>query len=641
MENLIFEILKMAGFIVVLFLCCLWLVKDKRSFYKFWDWGLIPLTALAGFVIYCIGYWEAGTKESLITLVVRSFLSTFHMFFLHSDLLEVRHHMHTNATYMFAFSIIHFAAFLVSFLVVLQLFGKQFLSWLKLKLSTPKDSYIFFDLNEGAVALAEDLLKKDRKRFILFIDKNVKHKLVAFPKINLSLPRLRDKESLFEKISKTEAVFLKKDFSEEVAFDELKISKLVDKSVCRMFFLSENEDYNIHMSLKVIGEIRRLQLLPKELRLYVNADSEELIDLFAEKIGPLNVEVHIFNRSKLAAQELITNYPPVNALKLETSKAVALSDFSMLIIGFGNMGSEALKAMIEQGQFVGSTFRATIIDKEMKCKAGLFEHYYPGLKNYQLEYHEAEVNSSEFFNLLKDKLAGLKYILVALGEDELNIKTAVELSHFISRETDNDQIKILTDVYNTRDYSYIQQAKECFKEICLYGSNDNIYTEDIIINESREMTARKIHAYYNAQKAVEKQVPWQALSPIKKMTNISAASHIYTKLQLAGLTPQDFAQWSTEEEYVKALGNERFENLAKGEHLHWNATLFVHEWDVWHLSDIPDFVSVNKDEKHKKHACLVDWEELKKVEERFGEPYRKYDRDSVRNIWELAKANLL
>ena len=61
----------------------------------------------------------------------------------------------------------------------------------------------------------------------------------------------------------------------------------------------------------------------------------------------------------------------------------------------------------------------------------------------------------------------------------------------------------------------------------------------------------------------------------------------------------------------------------------------------WHLSDIPDFVSVNKDEKHKKHACLVDWEELKKVEERFGEPYRKYDRDSVRNIWELAKANLL
>ena len=73
MENLIFEILKMAGFIVVLFLCCLWLVKDKRSFYKFRDWGLIPLTALAGFVIYCIGYWEAGTKESLITLVVRSF----------------------------------------------------------------------------------------------------------------------------------------------------------------------------------------------------------------------------------------------------------------------------------------------------------------------------------------------------------------------------------------------------------------------------------------------------------------------------------------------------------------------------------------------------------------------------------------
>ena len=36
MENLIFEILKMAGFIVVLFLCCLWLVDiaqvDQKIF---------------------------------------------------------------------------------------------------------------------------------------------------------------------------------------------------------------------------------------------------------------------------------------------------------------------------------------------------------------------------------------------------------------------------------------------------------------------------------------------------------------------------------------------------------------------------------------------------------------------------------
>ena len=61
-----------------------------------------------------------------------------------------------------------------------------------------------------------------------------------------------------------------------------------------MFFLSENEDYNIHMSLKVIGEIRRLQLLPKELRLYVNADSEELIDLFCRKNRSFECRKYIF-----------------------------------------------------------------------------------------------------------------------------------------------------------------------------------------------------------------------------------------------------------------------------------------------------------------------------------------------------------
>ena len=457
----------------------------------------------------------------------------------------------------------------------------------------------------------------------------------------MALPRLRDKESLFEKISKTEAVFLKKDFSEEVAFDELKVSGWVDRSSCRMFFLSDNEDYNIQMSLKVIQEIRRLKLVPRELNLYVNADQEELVELFAENIGELNVDVHILNRAKLAALELITDHPPVDVLDIDTTQALALSDFNLMVVGFGKMGQAALSMLIEHGQFVGSHFQATVIDKEMDGKAGFFQYNYPGLKNYSIEYQEAAVNSTRFFELLQEKLEGLNYMVVALGEDELNVKTALELSRYISREKKQGKVKILTDVYNIRDYSYMLQPGACLEQMELYGSNEHLFSEDIIVNESRERTAQKIHNYYNALQKAEKQMSWKQLSPIKKRTNISAAAHIYTKLKLAGLTLADFEKWTSEAEYVAALGKERFENLSRGEHLHWMATLFTHEWDVWKLEDIPEQASVNKDEKHKRHACLVDWEALPEVERRFGEPYQEYDRDSVRNIWILAKERLL
>ena len=166
MENLIFEILKMAGFIVVLFLCCLWLVKDKRSFYKFRDWGLDSTDCpgrICNLLHRLLGSWDERIADNLggpfffCSHVSHDFSCI--RIYSKSGIICIQTRLICSP-----FSIIHFAAFLVSFLVVLQLFGKQFLSWLKLKLSNPERQYIFFDLNEGAVALAEDLLKKDRKR---------------------------------------------------------------------------------------------------------------------------------------------------------------------------------------------------------------------------------------------------------------------------------------------------------------------------------------------------------------------------------------------------------------------------------------------------------------------------------------------
>ena len=106
---------------------------------------------------------------------------------------------------------------------------------------------------------------------------------------------------------------------------------------------------------------------------------------------------------------------------------------------------------------------------------------------------------------------------------------------------------------------------------------------------------------------------------------------------VAGLTVEEVKRMPSEAAFWQALGTTRQENLAQGEHLHWNATLFANEWDTWHPA--PGSPS-NKDEQRKLHACLVDWDELEAVEKQFDEPYRQYDYDSIRNIYALVRNNL-
>lgn len=631
--------------VVVLFLLCLLLVKKKKLFTWLKKWILIPFTFIGGVIVYYIGFNDGGSAEHLLTLILRSALSSIHMFLLHSDLLEVKQAMHHDGTYMLFFSLIHFLAFTISFMVIIQLFGKQFLSWLKLKLSRPQSSYIFFDINDPSVALANDLLKNDKDRFVVFVDKNMKHKTLSGMKSDFSKPELEEQESLFDQLSRMDVALINKDCSDTTPLKKAGLGKLVRSGHAHLFFLSDNEDYNIQLALKVLDEIGMEEARGKETKgwnvvLYVNASSESISGLFAEKIRRYkkDIDIRLINKYNLSAIELITHYPPVDCVKVDTDTATVLSDLHVMVIGFGQLGNVVVRYLTEQGQFAGSTFHATVVDKEMDSKRGLFECKYPGLKRYSIAYEQAKVNSTEFFDLLKSQLDTLDYIVVTLGKDELNMKTALDLWHYVTRETDRP-IKILANAYNSHNYKYLNASSTLFENMYIFGSHKEIFTEEVIVNEGRAAAAKKIHAYYNSQSG--KKDDWKELSLIKKITNLSAATHMYAKLKLIGCDVSAIRHMENEETFISYLGERKWGNLARGEHLHWNATLFANGWTTWPLQTIPPTASLNKDEKHKKHACLVDWEDLKKIEARFGDNYQQYDHDSIVAIYKLVKAGIL
>jgi hypothetical protein len=161
-----------------------------------------------------------------------------------------------------------------------------------------------------------------------------------------------------------------------------------------------------------------------------------------------------------------------------------------------------------------------------------------------------------------------------------------------------------------------------------------------VVRGRTEALAIKIHDYYNSRRPESLRRSWDNLTRIEQVTNISAADHIYIKLAICGLNDENVKQFETTGQFENFLGNERMDNLAKGEHLHWNAVLFANGWNKWNLNDIHPASTVHKDNKRKLHACLVGWEELPSIEDRFGKNYRQYDYDIIRNIFKLIKEEI-
>jgi hypothetical protein len=281
-----------------------------------------------------------------------------------------------------------------------------------------------------------------------------------------------------------------------------------------------------------------------------------------------------------------------------------------------------------------------MVDKEMKTKKGRFEACFPGLlSNYNIEFVETEPGRTSFYDLIKQQANKLDYIILTLGNDDLNIQTATDLQQFLLRST-TKRIRIIAQVKDDTNYNLLfNPAKQVV--LSIFGREKDIFTENIIVRGDMEKTAKKIHEYYNSKKEEgPKQQSWHELSVIKQLSNISAANHIYTKLTLSGLTAEDVKQFETIEDFVNYLGSERFENLAREEHLRWNALHFANGWNTWYLGEIPGDAKSNKDEVRKLHACLVNWEDLTTVKERFREDYYAYDHENVSNIFELIKTGV-
>ncbi len=636
----------MAAYIVVLVMVYVRFFYHRHNgFMLFVKNVLLPITVVGGWVVYFTGYHLGSEIEhNFFTVLTHGLLALFsagRLFVLGNDLVEVSHQVKENMNWLLWFSLVGAMAVFLSVSILLHVFGKRLITRIRIWIKVSKENHIFFGVNEASISLAKDLIQNDRGRLVVFIKKlDFREDANLYQSVEETGAMVINNESFLETISlkSEESIFgVHRESSDPIILNKLKLIRKISRCPSHLYILSEREEWNMSIARSILNESDTLKM-SHTLTFHIRISGADLEEPFYKSLPPPlpNVRIRLLNYSDVAARQLIALHNPADWIGKDTSKALATTDFNVMIVGFDQIGNAALRKLVEYGQFAGSHFSATVTDKNIEIKKGRFRNSFPGLiSEYKMEFHEAEAGCSYFFDLVKEKMDTLDYIVITLGDDTLNIQTAIDIREVLVKNSVK-RMKIIAQVKNNEHFRHLFDITEGIS-INVFGRVHDIFTEDIVVRGKLEAMAVRIHDYYNTMKPPEKQRGWEQLTRMEQASNVSAADHIYTKLTMTKLRPADIRQLESQVTYESMLGEERIENLARGEHLHWNAMLFSHGWARWNLSDIPAGSKSNKDNIRKLHACLVDWDELAAVEERFREDYYKYDYDIIQNIYKLIK----
>lgn len=634
------------GLCLILFAAVLLCWKKSKKSRK----ALFFLVFLSGTALYFVGFDDGCQYWS--TTLLRSLISSFHMFALHSDLIEVIPEMHHSKAYMLWFSTTHAIAFLLTFMVVVQLLGAKLWSWIKMRVSLKSigiDNFIFLFSDSHSFLLAKDIIANhnERIRLVFFQDK-------ADSEI---FPHIESLHDIARKSGKKAEILIFQKYESKSIYRFFGFTKLFRGNTNYIFALSNEHPKNLQAATRITDDLKQLCQktgIDPQIKLFIKSELEYPYDSFG-KYRYANLEISIVNSSKLATFDLIIKHHPANYLTFDKEKAIALSDFTVLILGFGSVGQQVLRGLVEQGQFTGSAFHAYIFDRNMEAIKGKFTHTHPGLKNYDINYINADIGSMQFWETVeKEKI---NYVVVALGDTEQNIETTTLLNKFYDSNPPCRKVDIFTKVENESEYTLLMA--ENMPRIKIFGSEKAIYTEKTIIQKRLLRLAIVNHNKYNEKEQASnptfKPKAWHELSDFERYSNISTTLHAIAKLKMTDLVTEhaeslptaDVASlridtfsgkcvyWSmpisSSSDFLEKLGRERVDNLAKTEHLRWNASLFANGWDTLQ----PNGSKSHKSPDTRRHACLVDWDEIKRIEDIYGIQFRQKDYDTIGNIWAL------
>lgn len=694
----------------------------------FWIWSL-------GWVIYFVAIGIVKQPHVGAEVLLRSAVASLDLFWMDIDT-NVLDALEEHDVLKGMLVCASFAAVICLAILIMSLILSRLMAYLHLKNITINSErnhlYVFFGLGDASKILAKDILEKDNKSVIVFVENSLageieqdEDKTDGWKNIVSLLTHRRktfidadENERRALAIASCDICGLEKEKTDVLGNIGLELLKQLlvklaatQESQLHVFFLSENRDNNVRAT-SILANDETINNSAFQTIIYCHARrngvNKIIEDIDIEK--GKNLSVKILDSSHLAVESLKRNEKshPVNFVKVRTleerNPGTVSSALECLVVGFGETGQEAVKFLYEFGAFVSSSssaehserspFHCYVTDKDMNKLSGQFVAEIPAVncvnntdtkvENATICFYPFDFNSDSFYFCILERIVKeLNYVVVAVGDDETNMKVAVEVLRYVRRYRENlDDFCIYVRAYEKGSFKYLKDIKDHYnlrlskdgktpvEKIVLFGSNEDIYTYNLVVRDQYEIDGQEyyeayrslqidpsndegtwIKRHYNTLKPSEKSTKWERMSKIrrKESQDRSNAIHAKTKIMLLKQTvgvanAKDYAfralkkregrQSTISYPYLNFSESTLMLNLAMCEHLRWNA---AHEM----MGYVDNSNGHNCDELHKMHNCLKPWQELDKESDAvdYIDDYKLFDYGVVETSFKLEYAN--
>ena len=341
-----------------------------------------------------------------------------------------------------------------------------------------------------------------------------------------------------------------------------------------------------------------------------------------------------FDEYEMTARLLITEYPLCDAITFDKNGRAA-ENMNVLIVGFGRMGHEVLRKVIANGQFEGSSFKATIYDPNFEHRTGFLKSQYPNMfANYDINFEPQGGRGSKIFTFLKDNASSLKYIVVCIEDRDVARDIAI---HIVDR--------LQTMGYSQNVYTCDSKCVRCYSHYAKECVTYWLYDSELLYSGKLDEYAMELNHRYTGGSSIGED--WKQCSYFDRMSSRASVDYLIPLIRRVKGS-------------AGTLTRKQRENLARSEHLRWCAFHYTFGFDVMEKeefirrvkdrqAEIREYgsskIKPTKDSKKLLHVCLVDWDALDEISRmensitHANKNYKDADRINVDMVMELTRPN--
>ena len=582
---------------------------------------LMMISACGGSVIYGLGYTYV-TQDIALSLI-RTPFSVIGMYLGKNDLSAISGApVVSTSAGIVCFWALHLFAFYSIASAAMITVGAEGLRRLRLFLALNGDLTMIYGINEESLEVGRECLA-DGKKAIVYITDN-------------------DLPAQTKEINELGMAVLTGSAAARSGRQALSSLKVRSRKRIEVFALNGDGNENMSYATALMKGLEQMEVDPRKTSITLPGTEEiltEMLQVSEDRYG--FGFVNVFDSTELAARAMIRLCPPWDFLSFDKDGRAA-EDFDCIVVGFGKCGQAALRYLVMNGQFAGSSFHAAVFSTDIDRQSGYLFADFPELQNeYDIDFFGDDARSRGFYTYLQNRIGSVKYIAVCTGNDEMNAEISDALMLFLKRVR-SEHICVVQCTRNGVRYQESVGSPLMAKKVRSMDmlSADRIDRDAILINS----------AYDDSDRTDWEK--WVACDSFGKMSSRASASFIPALVKASGYTEQEITEekWEPDGKLLDVLG--------ETEHMRWCAFHFANGYRKMSEEELSRNIEnyircrekglplprITKNSEQRTHACLIPYDRLDALSERENAvtgkntDYRQLDINNVMMIPRILKA---